>query len=574
MKNFTLLLLFLGVSILSFGQDHVIKVELMTDDYASETSWRIYDYEGSVVGSNGTLADNSLSVKEVTVPAGCYYFTLFDSYGDGIYTSSTVYGYCKVYFDDVLVGELDDPRFGFEFSLVQIGNDCPANAASFESLDLKSYQMVNTDFDVIGTIKNYGSDNITALKVGFSIDGVSQASSTITGMDVAPGETYQFAHDEKANLSSIDTYSFRVTIGDVNNADNEIGLNKEQEMDITTVSRIPVKRVFGEEATGTWCGWCPRGAVYMDSMALKYPNTWIGVAVHNADPMVVEEYDDGIGDYIGGYPSGLVDRAAELDPSQFEAFYLQQIEVISPVDVEVVDLTYDEATRAINFDVKGTFVTDLEKNLRFNAVIIENHVTGSESGYNQANYYSGGNYGPMGGYEDLPPSVSYLNMEYQFVARAILGGWDGTSNSIPAMVSADEEVSHSYSYTLHEDYDAENIKVIGLVIDQDSKEVLNAVKVSLIPSSIEDIANENQVTVYPNPAIDNVVVKLELSQIQDVTIKVIDIMGKEVKRKDIGSVQSGSFETVLNVTDLTEGIYLLQVESTSETITRKINIVK
>ena len=89
------------------------------------------------------------------------------------------------------------------------------------------------------------------------------------------------------------------------------------------------KLVIGEEATGTWCGWCPRGAVALNWMDKDYEGYWQGIAVHNGDPMTDPDYDNGIAPYISGYPSGLVDRGSDIDPGAFKQDFLQRI-IIEP----------------------------------------------------------------------------------------------------------------------------------------------------------------------------------------------------------------------------------------------------
>ena len=82
------------------------------------------------------------------------------------------------------------------------------------------------------------------------------------------------------------------TISNVNGA----GADGDANDNVGTININPIvpaagKMVVSEEGTGTWCGWCVRGAVYMDLMAAKYSNYWAGIAVHNGDPMVVATYD-------------------------------------------------------------------------------------------------------------------------------------------------------------------------------------------------------------------------------------------------------------------------------------------
>ena len=80
----------------------------------------------------------------------------------------------------------------------------------------------------------------------------------------------------------------------------------------------------------------------MGLMATNHPSDWIGVAVHNGDPMVVTDYDAAMGTHISGYPSGLIDRqAAEVDPQDFETAYTARVAQIAPVDMSITNVTWN-----------------------------------------------------------------------------------------------------------------------------------------------------------------------------------------------------------------------------------------
>jgi len=62
-----------------------VNLEFRTDNYASETSWRLYDSNNNIVGQNGTLANATTYNTWWTLnPNECYRFEVYDSYGDGI----------------------------------------------------------------------------------------------------------------------------------------------------------------------------------------------------------------------------------------------------------------------------------------------------------------------------------------------------------------------------------------------------------------------------------------------------------------------------------------------------------
>jgi len=63
-----------------------VTMSLITDCYASETSWKIEDQNGIVVHqrSPGELDNLTTYVYEMCLPAGCYFLEIADTYGDGL----------------------------------------------------------------------------------------------------------------------------------------------------------------------------------------------------------------------------------------------------------------------------------------------------------------------------------------------------------------------------------------------------------------------------------------------------------------------------------------------------------
>lgn len=71
---------------------NMVKIDVTTDRYASETTWEVTNAAGTVVASGGPWANLSANGQTVRatvnvnnlVPDQCYRFTIYDSYGDGI----------------------------------------------------------------------------------------------------------------------------------------------------------------------------------------------------------------------------------------------------------------------------------------------------------------------------------------------------------------------------------------------------------------------------------------------------------------------------------------------------------
>ena len=91
---------------------------------------------------------------------------------------------------------------------------------------------------------------------------------------------------------------------------------------------------------------------------------------------------------------------------------------------------------------------------------------------------------------------------------------------------------------------------------------------------INDITNNNSLTVYPNPFSDNATVKLSIGKSENVSISLFNSFGQLVQTENKGKLQAG--ETLINVdgTNLASGIYMMNVTVGNKTYTQKVNIVK
>lgn len=80
-----------------------IKVEIATDNWGSETSWKLTDLRGAIIMEGGKegVYGNLLSYSDSICVAvdGCFFFEIYDTYGDGILAPN---GY-KLFADEVIV---------------------------------------------------------------------------------------------------------------------------------------------------------------------------------------------------------------------------------------------------------------------------------------------------------------------------------------------------------------------------------------------------------------------------------------------------------------------------------------
>jgi hypothetical protein len=460
-----------------------------------------------------------------------------------------------------------------------------SNDAAIASLDIEKYVTVGTNVSIQGTFVNEGANAITALDVKWS-DGTNTYTTPITGLNLAYGASANFTAADQFNVAAVNETAITVWVelaGDANNANDEMATT------IAGIAFMPTKAVVGEEGTGTWCQWCPRGAVFMDLMEETYGDSWIGVAVHNADPMTVTAYDSWMGGNISGYPSGLVGRDGdEYDPSQFQAPYLVQMTEFAHADIDVKATMDDNDLVTVNITANFALTSSLD--YRLSAIVIENGVTGTTAQWNQSNAYSGGGNGAMGGYENLPNPVPAADMVYDHVGRALLGGINGDAGSVPASVTAGDSVTYTYTFTKDADWNISQLSVAALLLDNTTGKILNANEDHHIDYSYEvdgityevvdgdtfeywdgelaPLGTTNQtidaIRIFPNPASNY----LNIAGVTgNSNITIYDIQGRIV-------LQNTVLNNTVDVSALTSGVYTVQIENNGSVAIEKLTVVK
>ena len=348
---------------------------------------------------------------------------------------------------------------------------------------------------------------------------------------------------------------------------------------INAVTPANHKLVVGEEATGTWCSWCPRGAVALNWMDHDYEGYWQGIAVHNGDPMTNTDYDNAMAPYIGGYPSGLVDRGPEIDPSAFKGDFLQRV-VMPPSAKIQVGADQNGGTLEVSLTVEALQTMSGTNAWSLVCVLVEDSVQGQGSQYYQANAYSGGNAGPLvdvdgSDWANKPSNVPDYLMIYRHVARAISPSWSGEYLDGTFFGPGDTETK-CFTFNLDQSWDLSQIHIVGMLIQSSSGMIDNAgsssitsamdngLDISCVGGPTEAVyleGPENDKTqLYPNPANNKTsIVNLPINTKK---IKVIDIKGSIV-------LEVEKTETI-NISELPKGIYEVQIITNKQTINRKL----
>ena len=428
------------------------------------------------------------------------------------------------------------------------------------------------------SIKNAGVTAITSFKVDVTYNGTTYTQN-ITGVNLASLATYNVTMPSMLLVAG--SQNVVATVYDINGGvDNDLSDN------VLTTTINPVvpaagKMVVSEEGTGTWCQWCPRGAVFMDDFNTKYQGFWAGIAVHNGDVMTVADYDAGIGPLIAGYPSALVDRGNDVDPSGMSPDFFARLQT-PPVATLINGATWDASTRILNVSVKATFALPATSSYTMACVLTEDDVTGVGAAYNQSNAYAGGGNGVMGGYQSLPNPVPAAQMVYDHVARVIAPSFTGFAGAFPAVVNVGENHIVNFSFTLPATWDENEINIIGMILSPDGRidNAGTATIVEAVANGYEDgtfagifDALPNQldaaIKLYPNPATEKATIAIDLKEAKDVSIELYDLNGNLLKAATYAN-WLGLSTVEMNTNQLNAGVYLVKVTIDGEISTKRL----
>ncbi|GEM_PF-505499 len=541
------------------------------------------------------------------------------SVGGGAFTTiATIAGDATAWQEAVIIDASDyagesDVVFAFNYNdgagwtfgaaidnfVLEVPND---HDIKLTSVNVPPYSATDVPQTISGVVTNLGGMAESSITVEWT-DGTNTNTTTLPGT-LNPGESMSFEHPDGVSLASGTSVSIDIT-ADVSN-DADMSNNSLSGFNVDGVAFWPTKAVVGEEATGTWCGWCPRGMVGMEYMEEEYGEEWIGIAVHNGDPMTNADYDDWMGDQVSGYPSGLVDREGSIDPASatLEAAFLSAIQKFAYASINLTPLIDENDEVEIRVDVK--FAVDMDEDMSLAVMIVEDGLTGAGAQWAQANYYSGGGSGNLSGagLDWHNEASSVAGVTYNDVARDPLLGVEGDDDIIPSSVSENEEINYVMDkFDWSEDYDKDNSTIVAMIIDDNTGEIINAVEShlkdlviveeggvtyyvidgdtyqlfageTLVPTGVVSIPSVEDFTVYPNPANNNVrLISPFINAESD--IKIYDMSGRLVMQQSQLGVQSarGGAGVEINVSALNTGLYNVVVVNADNTMKQTISVM-
>ncbi len=456
-----------------------------------------------------------------------------------------------------------------------------------ELTDINVSASITAPFTVSGTIVNKGSVNLTSFDLVWEdVNGIPNSQS-FTG-NIAPLGSFTFTHNTAWSPAAGQSHDIKVyssnpnAVADPNNTNDTLTATTFVNNG-TSVSR----NVLLEEFTTAPCQFCPDGAVRVEQILAANPVV-IAVGEHacfGTDAMTIPEASTYCSAFGSGAPTACVDRV--LFPGEtnvghgrgtWAANCITQAAELSPVDVTLTG-TFNPSTRMTTVNIDADFVDyAVPGDLRLTVFVVEDSVTGVGSGYNQSNAYNTSTGHPYAGAGN--PIVGFVHRHVLRDVYPTNNAW-GAQSIIAANPGPNSNYSTSYTFSMNSAWKEQDISLVGFVsyfnANTAQREVLNSVEIKLnnLTTSVDEIKKDaSSLNIFPNPTADVSTIAFNLSKPQAVIVKVRDITGKDVLIQDLGVVSSGNQKVAVDVSNLSNGIYLTTVQIGKELVTRKITVNK
>jgi len=470
------------------------------------------------------------ATKKYSIPTGTnkVKFTGVSAYGNELYIDNILIG--TPYSIDVSVSSIDAPK----------PNISPGTVAP--KVTVKNWGLTTQSFPVTVTISPGGY------------------TSTQNVTNLVPGGTQQITFaDWTPTIGSYNVVAVSQLSTDMNMSNDTTKL-------FTVASNIN-RSVLLEYCTGTWCVWCPCGASTAHTLETTYPSLVV-LAYHggSGDPWIVYNGSGIISALsFAGYPTGIADRQnAAGDYTTFTGFVNNRYtnSTTTPININIQSQDYNSTTGLLSVTTNITSICNLPDTYSVSYVIMENNLVFNQQGNGTC-----------------PGSATFV---HNHVVRNMVNNQNGEIvNQSPW--TAGQTIQKSFSTTIPSNWIAANCQLVIFVYKgtsaNNSAEVQNVIKTGVTTTGIIGINSEIPQKFelsqnYPNPFNPTTNIKFALPKSGTTTMKIYDIMGREVMTMFSGFMNAGYYNADLDASKLASGIYFYKLESGDFKEVKKMTVIK
>jgi Secretion system C-terminal sorting domain len=506
------------------GATYRVKLKMYRDSGYQTDADNIKVYINTTALSGGTLlgtVNRSISLAPAVSSDGWYSYS-FDIPGTITGTryvnilGTGAYGN-NIFIDNVTVEEI--PAIDSEMSSL--------NLSSIVTAGMKS---------ISGVIKNFGSTTINSLDLKWQADSGTIYTQNLTGLNIAPGATYNYTHSNQWNATP-GLYSIKVWTSNINGGSGDSNVSNDQILkSVSVASNSTTRRPLYEKFTSSTCGPCAgfNGSYFTpfygtngsNLSLINYQVNWPGSGdpyytaevgsrrvYYNvsAAPTLFVDSTDGTNSSVTGLQSDY--NSASLKPAYFAINATKNL-VGNVMTVNVTTTPY----------LDGTY--------KLYVVVVEKTTTG--------NIATNG-------------ETSFKNVMMKMMPDA-----NGTVISCTHDVPVTNSITTDLTGTNIEQYS--DLEVVVFVQNNATREIMQSTY-AIDQALATDNFSLAKIKIYPNPS--NGLITVDSANEVDITVT--DLTGKVVYVAKAVTNQSA-----LNLSALQKGVYLVKMSNQEGIQTEKI----
>lgn len=472
--------------------------------------------------------------------------------------------------------------------------------AAVTAIETPKYILTNSSDSIKVNVSNLAAININTLVLNYTIGNSSINTQTFT---FANGLSYKQTNLNTFSLpytvSTAGNYKAKVWISAVNAIQDQNQLNDTIFTYITVQSYSPKKSVLVEQFVSAFDGDCTDAQEKV--LALQNDSVII-VNVHDLDSLKEINSTGILSAYKKNTATAMIDRtyfsgigAVSVTRPYYNSLVAKQLKTVTPASVSIINKSYNSVTKELSFTVKADFIGDVKGDLRLNAYITENNVSGpssdvSANGFNQLNNYYNVPWSPYYQLGNFSSTYStYILKPYQFKHHnTLIYSFDGSFGNAGLIPTTGGTQGQSYqkTFTLTVPsptsaanlYNSDNLYIVAFLAEyssnQNNRNVLNVVKEKITPNSeilgLQEKQENAVLSLFPNPSSGNIYIKSPRS-VNTYQIKVIDLTGRCVYIENLNQVGN---QALLDLSTLNNGVYFLSISSENGNFVEKVLIQK
>ncbi len=405
-------------------------------------------------------------------------------------------------------------------------------------------------------VTNSGSTNLTSFTLNYRVNNGTVQTTPVAGLNIASlssGNVSSVLSNLTGGQKTIELWGTSVN-GSSNTMDT-ITFSTYAASSNEMVQNYAVVEHFTQASCGPCASQNPAFHSFLNGQASKvikisYHTSWPGVDSMNAhNPTDIATRVSFYG--VSGVPNVNLSNAYSGSPAGASNVSLIDAEYAKPGLFDIAaTTTYNAGTSTLTISGNWTSKIPFSRgnDLRLHLVLLEDPIT----------------------YATAPGS----NGETVFPSTVRKMFPNGGGTVLPTTITANQNGTFSHTFQVPAFYVFANLKLVALIQDATSRDILIARQFGVGNVSVENETLNNSLQVFPNPTTGNLNVSLDIEKSSDLIFKVVDIQGKVVYNERIENTLIGLNQNELQLGNLSNGVYFLQVLTDGAQLTRKIVINK